>query len=60
MITVTLAEPVRLRDTEANEESKLSEFRKELAQLAAVLRGDHESGYLSTQKGRRHESRRGC
>ncbi|KAJ8430444.1 hypothetical protein Cgig2_025871 [Carnegiea gigantea] len=38
---VTLPEPVRLRDFEANEERNLSDFQGELVQLAAVLRGDH-------------------
>ncbi|CDP19760.1 unnamed protein product [Coffea canephora] len=37
---VMLPEPVKLRDREANEESKLSEFQEELVQLAAVLSGD--------------------
>ncbi|CAA7018380.1 unnamed protein product [Microthlaspi erraticum] len=36
----TLPEPVKVRMTEANENGKLSEFQKELVQLAAVLKGD--------------------
>ncbi|XP_059633751.1 non-specific phospholipase C3-like isoform X2 [Cornus florida] len=38
---VTLPEPVKMRETEAKEESKLSEFQEELVQMAAVLNGDH-------------------
>lgn len=37
---VTLPEPMRLRDTEANEGKKLSDFQEELVQLAASLKGD--------------------
>ncbi|XP_050221512.1 non-specific phospholipase C4-like [Mercurialis annua] len=37
---VTLAEPVKLRSREANEEADISEFQQELVQLAAVLNGD--------------------
>ncbi|KAK9273937.1 hypothetical protein L1049_018749 [Liquidambar formosana] len=38
---VTLPEPIKLRETEAKEEAKLSEFQEELVQMAAVLNGDH-------------------
>ncbi|KAI3444883.1 hypothetical protein Pfo_001548 [Paulownia fortunei] len=38
---VTLAEPVKMRDTEPDEDAKLSEFQEELVQLCAVLKGDH-------------------
>lgn len=38
---VTLPEPIKLREKEADEDSKLSEFQAELVQLAAVLKGDH-------------------
>ncbi|KAH9618230.1 hypothetical protein KSS87_016174 [Heliosperma pusillum] len=38
---VTLPEPVRLRDFDAIEDKKLSEFQEEMVQLAACLRGDH-------------------
>ncbi|KAL9228781.1 hypothetical protein vseg_004325 [Gypsophila vaccaria] len=38
---VTLPEPVRLRDFDANEDKTLSEFQEEMVQLAACLRGDH-------------------
>ncbi|KAL5226707.1 hypothetical protein ABZP36_014972 [Zizania latifolia] len=34
--------PMRIRQTEANEEAKLSEFQQELVQLASVLNGDHQ------------------
>ncbi|KAL9248617.1 Non-specific phospholipase C2-like protein [Drosera capensis] len=37
---VTLPTPVKIRQTEANEEAHLSEFQQELLQLAAVLKGD--------------------
>ncbi|KAK4492343.1 hypothetical protein RD792_003147 [Penstemon davidsonii] len=35
-----LPDPVPIRQTEANEDAKLSEFQQELVQLAAVLKGD--------------------
>lgn len=35
-----LPTPVRIRDAEANEDAKLTEFQQELMQLAAVLKGD--------------------
>lgn len=38
---VELPMPVKIRDGEANEEAKLSEFQQELMQLASVLNGDH-------------------
>eukprot|EP00252_Welwitschia_mirabilis_P019674 TRINITY_DN461_c0_g1_i1.p1 TRINITY_DN461_c0_g1~~TRINITY_DN461_c0_g1_i1.p1 ORF type:complete len:588 (+),score=56.37 TRINITY_DN461_c0_g1_i1:122-1885(+) len=38
---VKLSEPVQTRSEAANEERKLSEFQKELVQLAAVIKGDH-------------------
>ncbi|THF94159.1 non-specific phospholipase C2 [Camellia sinensis] len=37
---VQLPTPVRIREGEANEDAKLSEFQQELLQLAAVLKGD--------------------
>lgn len=37
---VTLPEPMRLRDFDANEDRKLSDFQEELVQLAASLKGD--------------------
>ncbi|CAI9106419.1 OLC1v1005572C1 [Oldenlandia corymbosa var. corymbosa] len=37
-----LPEPVRLRDTEAKEDAKLTDFQKELVQMTAVLGGDHK------------------
>ncbi|KAJ9179816.1 hypothetical protein P3X46_008136 [Hevea brasiliensis] len=40
---VTLPEPVRLREFNANEEANLSEFQEELVQMAAVLNGDHKN-----------------
>ncbi|KAJ9680321.1 hypothetical protein PVL29_019592 [Vitis rotundifolia] len=38
---VTLPEPVKLRETEANDKAELSEFQQELVQMAAALKGDH-------------------
>ncbi|CAA2957114.1 non-specific phospholipase C3-like [Olea europaea subsp. europaea] len=38
---VTLAEPVKMRDTEPNEEAQLTDFQEELVQMCAVLNGDH-------------------
>ncbi|XAR63332.1 Phospholipase C [Bertholletia excelsa] len=38
---VKLPEPVRLRETGAKEDAKLSEFQEELVQMAATLCGDH-------------------
>ncbi|KAG5517377.1 hypothetical protein RHGRI_037952 [Rhododendron griersonianum] len=37
---VQLPTPVRIRETEANEDAKLTEFQQELMQLASVLKGD--------------------
>ncbi|KAK6936930.1 Phosphoesterase [Dillenia turbinata] len=37
----TLPTPVKIRQTEANEDAKLTEFQQELLQLAAVLKGDN-------------------
>ncbi|KAK4268040.1 hypothetical protein QN277_024745 [Acacia crassicarpa] len=39
---VSLPEPVRLREAEANEDAELSDFQVELVQLAATLNGDHK------------------
>ncbi|GAB2233923.1 hypothetical protein Droror1_Dr00003153 [Drosera rotundifolia] len=38
---VTLSEPVKLRERGAIEEQPLSDFQKELVQMAACLNGDH-------------------
>ncbi|KAL5770072.1 hypothetical protein ACOSP7_014226 [Xanthoceras sorbifolium] len=38
---VTLAEAVKIRDGEAKENETLSDFQKELVQMAAALNGDH-------------------
>ncbi|KAK4414357.1 Non-specific phospholipase C4 [Sesamum alatum] len=37
----TLSEPVKLRETEAKDNAKLSEFQDELVQMTAALCGDH-------------------
>ncbi|KAL3828696.1 hypothetical protein ACJIZ3_017498 [Penstemon smallii] len=37
----TLPNPVKIREGEANEDKKLSEFQQEMLQLAAVLKGDN-------------------
>lgn len=39
--TEQLPTPVRIRQTEANEDAPLSEFQQELVQLAAVLKGEN-------------------
>ncbi|KAJ9131837.1 hypothetical protein P3X46_034749 [Hevea brasiliensis] len=39
---VALTEPVKLREADAKEEAKLSEFQEELVQMAAALNGDHK------------------
>ncbi|GAB2274697.1 Non-specific phospholipase C4 [Dionaea muscipula] len=39
---VTLPEPVKLREREAIEEQPLTDFQKELVQMAACLKGDHK------------------
>lgn len=38
---VVLPKPTAMRSTPAKEDGKLSEFQKELVQLAAVIKGDH-------------------
>ncbi|GMN61540.1 hypothetical protein TIFTF001_030629 [Ficus carica] len=38
---VTLPEPVKLREGEAKEDAKLTDFQAELVQMAATLNGDH-------------------
>lgn len=40
--SVTLPEPVKLREAEAKEDAKLTEFQQELVQMAATLCGDHK------------------
>nr|XP_016477987.1 PREDICTED: non-specific phospholipase C3-like [Nicotiana tabacum] len=37
----TLPEPVRLREAEAKEDAKLTDYQTEMVQMAAVLCGDH-------------------
>ncbi|XP_058205788.1 non-specific phospholipase C4-like [Rhododendron vialii] len=39
---VTLPEPVKLREAEAKEDAKLTEFQQELVQMTATLCGDHK------------------
>jgi phospholipase C len=41
-----LPTPTRIRQTEADEEAKLSEFQQEIIQLASVLNGDHQLASL--------------
>ncbi|KAL5834753.1 hypothetical protein ACOSQ4_014250 [Xanthoceras sorbifolium] len=43
---VTLAEPVRMRDTAANEDAELSDFQQELVQLAAAFKGEFTEDIL--------------
>lgn len=40
--SVTLPEPVKLREAEAKEDAKLTDFQQELVQMAATLCGDHK------------------
>ncbi|XP_043694343.1 non-specific phospholipase C3-like [Telopea speciosissima] len=40
---VTLPEPVRMREAEANEDAKLNDFQQILVQMAASLNGDHRN-----------------
>ncbi|EYU40282.1 hypothetical protein ABFS82_02G132700 [Erythranthe guttata] len=40
---VTLTEAPKMRETEANEEAKLTEFQEEIVQLCAVLKGDYHT-----------------
>lgn len=49
LITVSLPEPEKMRDGEANEDAKLTEFQVELVQLCAVLKGDYKDG-ISLEK----------
>lgn len=37
---ITLPEPQKMRETDAQEDAELSEFQQELVQLAAVFKGD--------------------
>ncbi|KAL7603765.1 hypothetical protein Lser_V15G16051 [Lactuca serriola] len=46
---VSLPEPEKMRDGEANEDAKLTEFQVELVQLCAVLKGDYKDG-ISLEK----------
>lgn len=39
--SVTLPEPVKMRESGAAEQARLSEFQQELVQLGAVLNGDY-------------------
>lgn len=41
IIAETLPEPVRMREAEAQEEAKLTEFQAEMVQMSAVLCGDY-------------------
>ncbi|KAL9686017.1 hypothetical protein QQ045_023472 [Rhodiola kirilowii] len=38
---VTLPDPIKMRDLEANENEQITEFQQELVQMAAALCGDH-------------------
>ncbi|OWM83219.1 hypothetical protein CDL15_Pgr012700 [Punica granatum] len=39
---VTLAEPVKMRESGPNEEASLNDFQEQLVQMAATLNGDHK------------------
>ncbi|CAA0827152.1 Non-specific phospholipase C3 [Striga hermonthica] len=47
---VELSEPAKMRDTEANEDAKLTEFQQELVQMCAVLKGDHDNSDIFPHK----------
>ncbi|XP_044978483.1 non-specific phospholipase C2-like [Hordeum vulgare subsp. vulgare] len=51
--------PTRIRQTEANEEAKLSSFQQEIVQLAAVLNGDHQLSSLQERIRERMNVREG-
>lgn len=42
---VTLPEPMRLRDFEAQEHKKLSDFQEDIVQLAAILKGHQKADF---------------
>ncbi|KAI3719265.1 hypothetical protein L6452_20160 [Arctium lappa] len=42
---VILPDPVKMRETEPDENEKLNEFQQELVQLGSVLKGDHEQDH---------------
>ncbi|KVH97140.1 Phosphoesterase [Cynara cardunculus var. scolymus] len=42
---VVLPDPMKMRETEPDENEKLSEFQQELVQLGAVLKGDQEQDH---------------
>ncbi|KAM7472389.1 hypothetical protein LguiA_010572 [Lonicera macranthoides] len=46
---LTLPDALKMREEEANEEAKLSEFQEELVQLAASLNGDHTKDTFPTK-----------
>ncbi|XBI32669.1 hypothetical protein VPH35_056091 [Triticum aestivum] len=54
-----LPTPTRIRQTEANEEAKLSSFQQEIVQLAAVLYGDHQLSSLQQRIRERMNVREG-
>ena len=54
-----LPTPTRIRQTEANEEAKLSSFQQEIVQLAAVLNGDHQLSSLQERIRERMNVREG-
>lgn len=57
--TEQLPTPTRIRQTEANEEAKLSSFQQEIVQLAAVLNGDHQLSSLQERIRERMNVREG-
>ncbi|XP_010557451.1 PREDICTED: non-specific phospholipase C2 [Tarenaya hassleriana] len=54
-----LPEPVRIRKGEAKEDAKLTEFQRELIQLAAVLKGDHVLSTFPEETGKNMTVREG-
>lgn len=51
-----LPEPLRLRNREPEEESKLSDFQEELVLLAAALKGEHQKDDKIVEKMRVFEA----
>ena len=58
-VAETLADPPKIRKSEANEEAKISEFQEELVQLAAQLNGDYTLKSYPEEIGKKMNVREG-
>jgi len=58
-ISATLPNPPKIRQSGANEEAKLSDFQKELVQLAAILNGDYTLKSYPEEIGKKMNVREG-